>query len=189
MDDLNDTHRRALDATGRIVSAISATQWDDPTPCEEWDVRALTNHLVSGNLWAAELASGKTIDDVGEALDGDLLGNDPSAAYNSSALAAAAAFEAPGALEQPCAVSYGPVPGSVYAGHRILDVVIHGWDLAVATNQDTTIDPSLVSACWEIVEPQLGALQASGAFGQASGDVDAADEQTKLLDSLGRTRG
>ena len=36
-------------------------------------------------------------------------------------------------------MSYGPVPGSVYAGHRFIDVLIHGWDLAKATGQDATI--------------------------------------------------
>ena len=75
-------------------------------------------------------------------LDGDLLGDDPAAAYAASAAAAAAVFRRPGALDAPCAVSYGPVPGSVYAGHRFLDVLVHGWDLAVATGQDYALDPS-----------------------------------------------
>jgi hypothetical protein len=74
-------------------------------------VRALVNHIVAGNLWAAELAAGRTIDDVGDRLDGDVLGGDPLSAYDVSAEAAATAFEAPGALDAPCAVSYGPVPG------------------------------------------------------------------------------
>ena len=64
-----------------------------------------------------------------------MLGADPLGAYDASAAVAAATFEASGALEAPCAVSYGPVPGSVYAGHRFIDVLIHGWDLAVATRR------------------------------------------------------
>ena len=55
---------------------------------------------------------------------------DPLRAYDDSALVAAAVFRAPDAMERPCAVSYGPVPGSVYCGHRFLDVLIHGWDVA-----------------------------------------------------------
>lgn len=74
------------------------------------DVRALVSHLVSGNLWAAELAAGGTIEGVGTRLDGDLLGEDPAGAYEGSAAAAAAVFRRPGALDAPCAVSYGPVP-------------------------------------------------------------------------------
>lgn len=186
MADLNDVHRRALDATRKVIARISAEHWDTPSPCEGWSVRELTNHVVAGNFWAAELASGKTIEEVGSALDGDVLGEDPAGSYRKSAEAAAAAFAAPGALDAPCAVSYGPVPGSVYAGHRIVDVLVHGWDLAKGTGQDTTLDPDLVAACIEIVEPQLDMLQASGAFAPAGEVPTGADPQTKLLTWLGR---
>ncbi|HEX5267979.1 MAG TPA: TIGR03086 family metal-binding protein [Acidimicrobiales bacterium] len=118
MDALNSLHRRALDATGKIVSGIGPGRWRRPTPCEGWDVRALTTHIVAGNLWAVELVGGRTIEEVGNRLDGDVLGSDPSAAYERSAAAAAEAFDVPGALDAPCAVSYGPVPGAVHAGHR-----------------------------------------------------------------------
>src|ERR1700730_7856979 len=63
--------------------------------------------------------------------------SDPAAPYAVSAKAASDVFHRPGALDAPCAVSYGPVPGSVYAGHRLIDVLIHGWDLAIATGQDS----------------------------------------------------
>ncbi len=186
MENLTHLHRRALDATGHIVAGIGPDQWTAPTPCEGWDVRTLTNHVVSGNLWAAELAAGKTIDQVGTALDGDLLGEDAVTFYRQSADAAAAAFEAPGALDAPCALSYGPVPGSLYAGHRVVDVFIHGWDLAAATGQDTRLDPDLLAACTQIVEPQLDGLRASGAFGDAIEVPADADSQTQLLTWLGR---
>ena len=184
--DITELHQRALDATARVVAAVRPEQMTLPTPDDDWDVRALLNHLVSGNLWAAELAAGRTIPEVGDRLDGDVLDGDPSGAYQRSAAAAAAVFRAPGALDAPCAVSYGPVPGSVYAGHRFVDVLIHGWDLATATGQDATLDPDLVAACFEVVEPQADLLRASGAFGH---DVDVpvgADPQTRLLAMLGR---
>jgi uncharacterized protein (TIGR03086 family) len=97
---------------------------------------------------------------------------------------AAQAFEAPGALDAPAAVSYGPVPGSVYAGHRFIDVLIHGWDVATATGQDATLDPPLVERCWDELEPQLGMLQASGMFGIPSTDGENPTE--RLLGALGR---
>src|SRR5215470_12060526 len=154
MTDVAALHAQALDATGRIVRGVPADRWDAATPCADWDARALVNHLVAGNLWAAELAAGNTIEGVGTGLDGDLLGTDPAAAYADSAAAAAAVFRRPGALDAPCAVSYGPVPGSVYAGHRFIDVLVHGWDLAAATGQDYALDPQLMEACLAVVEPQ-----------------------------------
>src|SRR5919198_2685962 len=149
--DLPELHDHALTVTRRYVAAIGDDQWNDPTPDEGWDVRELVNHIVSGNFWAGELARGKTIEEVGDRLDGDVLGNDPVAAYDASARAASDAFHAPGAMEAPCAVSYGPVPGEVYLGHRFIDVLVHGWDVAKATGQDKQLDPELVEACWDVI--------------------------------------
>lgn len=184
--DIAHLHRQALASTYRFVAGIEETQWTLPTPCDGWDVRELVNHLVAGNLWAAELARGRTIDDVGDRLDGDQLGDRPVEAYQASADAAAAAFEVPGALDDPCAVSYGPVPGSVYAGHRFIDVLVHGWDLAVATGQPDGLDPALVDACCTEIEPQLALLRSSGMFGADSTAPPGADAQSRLMVALGR---
>jgi len=115
-----------------------------------------------------------------------VLGDDPVGAYDASAAAAARVFSAPGALDAPCAVSYGPVPGSVYAGHRIIDVLVHGWDIGTATGQDTVLDPALVEVCRRVVEPQADLLRGSGAFGAEVTMPAGADRQTQLLATLGR---
>jgi uncharacterized protein (TIGR03086 family) len=183
---LPEIHEHALGATATVVDGVAERQLDLPTPCDGWSVRELLNHIVGGNFWAAELAVGKTIAEVGDRLDGDNLGDDLQAAYRTSAAAAKAAFNAPGAMDAPCAVSYGPVPGSVYCGHRIVDVVIHGWDLAKATGQDTTLDPELVDAVAAIVAPQIDMLEGSGMFGTTVVIASDADAQTRLLSTLGR---
>ena len=149
-------------------------------------MRALVNHVVAGNLWAAELAAGGTIEGVGDRPDGDVLGPDPAGSYDASAKAAAAVFRRPGALDAPCAVSYGPVPGSVYAGHRFLDVFIHGWDLAAATGQDTALDAGLMQACREVIEPQLEAFRGAGALAGPLPVPAGASDQTRFLAMLGR---
>jgi uncharacterized protein (TIGR03086 family) len=187
MTDIVNVHAQALEATGTIVAGIPPDRWHDPTPCPGWDVRALLNHVVSGNLWAAELAAGATIEGVGGRLDGDVLGGDPVGAYAASAQAAGAAFGRPGALDAPCAVSYGPVPGSVYAGHRFFDVFIHGWDLATATGQDTRLDPVLMQACEEVIGPQLEAFRGAGALASPLPVQPGASAQARFLAMLGRT--
>ncbi len=149
-------------------------------------MHALLNHLVAGNLWAAELGAGVAIEDVGNRLDGDVLGADPAASYATSAAAASATFRRPGALDAPCAVSYGPVPGSVYAGHRFLDVFVHGWDLAVATGQGADLDPGLMQACREVIEPQVAAFRAAGVFGAEPPVPPDATDQQRFLAMLGR---
>jgi uncharacterized protein (TIGR03086 family) len=186
MVDLPEVHARALDGARRSVAGVRDDQWEQTSDCEGWTVRELVNHIVTGNYWAAELGSGLTIEAVGDRLDGDVLGTDPLRAYDDSALIAAAVFRAPGAMEAPCAVSYGPVPGEVYCGHRFLDVLIHGWDVASSTGQDTTLDPELVEACFEVIEPQLDMLVGTGEFGTTVEVPEGASRQTQLLAVLGR---
>lgn len=184
--DLPEAHARALDHTRGIVAGIATAQLTDASPCAGWDVRTLLNHVVSGNLWVGPLVAGQTIDEVGDRFDGDVLGDDPIATYDTSAAIAAAAFRGDGAMDAPVAVSYGPVPGSIYCGHRLLDVLIHGWDLAKATGQDTNLPADLVAACTEVVTPQAELLQASGMFGSTRTVEPDADPQTALLAALGR---
>jgi uncharacterized protein (TIGR03086 family) len=180
---LVESHRKALADTGRIVAGIQDGQLHDATPCTDFDVAALLTHIISGNHWVAPLVEGKTIEDVGNALDGEFTRDQ----YDASAAEADAAFSVPGAMQRPVAVSYGPVPAEVYAGHRFIDVLIHGWDLAVATGQDATLDPALVAACFDVINPQLDLLKSSGMFGSEISVPDDADPQTKLLAILGRS--
>jgi uncharacterized protein (TIGR03086 family) len=182
MRPLPEVHRKALAATGEIVAGIKPDQLDGPTPCEDYDVRGLLQHLISGNYWVAPLVEGKTIAEVGDTLDREFSLED----YDPSAEEANAAFSGPGAMQKPVAVSYGPVPAEVYAGHRFLDVLIHGWDLAKATGQSTRLVPELVDACWEVITPQMDMLKGSGMFGTKVDVAAGADPQTKLLATLGR---
>jgi uncharacterized protein (TIGR03086 family) len=187
MTGIAELHAQALAITDRIVAAIPPDRWQAGTPCPGWDTQALLNHVVSGNLWAAELATGATIESVGGRLDGDVLGTDPARSYTASAKAAAAAFLRPGALDAPCAVSYGPVPGSVYAGHRFIDVFIHGWDLALATGQNTALDARLMEACRQLIEPQLELFRRAGALAAELPVPPGATPQTRFLAMLGRS--
>src|SRR5436190_36908 len=72
-------------------------------------------------------------------------------------------------------------------GQRLLDVAVHGWDLAVATEQPSPLTPEIVAACLQILEPQLDALRASGMFGTEQPIPADADATTRLLLTLGRT--
>jgi hypothetical protein len=91
-----------------------------------------------------------------------------------------------GALDAPCAVSYGPVTGSVYAGHRLIDVLIHGWDLATVTEQDPHSRTTSSRPAARSREPQIGMLRASGAFAGGRPVAPDAGAQARLLTVLGR---
>jgi uncharacterized protein (TIGR03086 family) len=185
--DLPEVHARALAETRRFLAGVGADQWAAPSRCAEWDVRSLVNHVVAGNFWVAPLVGGQTIEQVGDRYDGDVLGDDPLSSYDRSAVEAAEAFGAPGAMDAPVAVSYGPVPGSIYAGHRFIDVLVHGWDIARSTGQYPALDPTLVDACWDVLDPQIDLLAGSGMFGTRIDLPADAPSQARLLGLLGRT--
>lgn len=180
-----ELHQAAGSWMGGIVTGIR-DRWSSPTPCPGWDVRTLLNHVVAENLWVDPLLRGATIDEVGDRLEGDQLRPDPVSAYELSVKQASEAFREPGALQRSVHVSYGDIPGDVYCGHRIIDLAVHGWDLAVATDQDRSLPRELADACWGIVEPQLDVLAHSGVFGAPVRVGDHATSQERLLGALGR---
>ena len=182
---LVEVHERVGLATRRLVAGIASEQWSAPTNCD-MTVRGLVNHIVTGHWWAAELAAGRTISDIGDRLDADVLGSDPLAEYDRALARANVVFSRPGVLERTCRLSYGEVSLAEYCGHRILDTFIHGWDIARATDQDDTLDPDLVDITYAMFEPHAAELQASGAFGTPVPVPAHADTQTKLLAMLGR---
>ena len=81
---LETTYRRSVEFWKGTVREVS-DDWSNPTPCTDWDVRALVNHVVGEDRWTRPLVQGQTIAEVGDRLDGDLLGENPK----GSALAAA----------------------------------------------------------------------------------------------------
>jgi uncharacterized protein (TIGR03086 family) len=177
---------KAMTATSGLLDAVRPDQWGGPTPCTEWNVKQIANHIIGENLWAVELYQGKTIADVGTALDGDLTGDDPAVAYRRSVTVASAAVTAPGAMEATCHLSFGDHSGFDYAAQLFMDALIHGWDIAKATGQNTRLDPDLVGACMPIAELLTGQFRSAGVFGEDLAVSTDADSQTKLLALLGR---
>jgi uncharacterized protein (TIGR03086 family) len=126
-----------------LVAAIGSDQWSAPTPCGDWDVRALLAHVVGGNRVFAAALRGVPIEEARKAL-ADPLGADPVGAYADSAAALAAAFRAPGALERPVTIPFGTVPGAVALHLRIVEALVHGWDLARATGRTVAYPDDVV---------------------------------------------
>lgn len=179
-------HATALAEFDRRVDAIGPDQWHNATPCTEWEVRHLVNHLVTEQLWVPLLLDGATIGDVGDRFDGDQLGADPVAAWKSSATAAREAFTVPGALHRPVELSYGRRPADGYCREMTLDLTVHAWDLARGIGAEPDLDEELVREMLRFVQPQVGQLAGTGLFAAPVEVGDDADAQTRLLALLGR---
>jgi uncharacterized protein (TIGR03086 family) len=139
------TMRDACLATERFVAQVSPEHYGSPTPCSEWDVRALLNHMLGAvHLGQALFADTTPAVMVGPGglPDGDLVGEDPLKAYlvATEGLISAASG---GALDRPHQTPLGEMPGAVLGGFITLDIVVHGWDLATATGQEPVLEPDL----------------------------------------------
>ena len=182
-----DLYRRACDSFGANVHRVRSDQWGLATPCIQWDVRTLVNHVVGENRWAVPLFGGGTIAEVGEQFDGDLLGADPVAAWDESVAEALAAVDEMGAMERTVHLSFGDFPGREYAMQLFADLLVHGWDLARATGQDERLDPELVAACAGWFADLAPSYREAGAVAPRPPVPGDADPQTLLLAEFGRT--
>jgi uncharacterized protein (TIGR03086 family) len=178
-------HRRACEATRAYVAGIKPDQWRHPTN-SEGDVRGLVSHLAAGQHLAAELLRGRSEAEAGPQFSGDLLGHDPLAAYDAACADAQAEIDAPDVLSRICRLEHGDMPAAVWVSIRLMDVFIHGWDLASATGQDTTLDPELVDAVYAEWAPRAEMLRAGGKFAPALDVPAGASAQARLLALLGR---
>ena len=181
----SNQYRRALLRTGRIVAGVRPEQLHDPTPCRDWDVRLLLNHIIGGNYMFAEVARGGTAEATGEMED--YTRPNPGSNYLTSAESVLAAWSEPGVMQRRCRMPFGEIPAPAAVSIHFLDVVVHGWDLARATGQDTAIDADLAEEALDIshgfLSPELRAL---GAFGP---EIPAADDDplhARLVAFMGR---
>jgi uncharacterized protein (TIGR03086 family) len=185
---VDHTHlARAVDGLARRLSDVRSDQWDQPTPCADWDVRTLLHHVVGEFLWMPPLLAGQTIAEVGDRFDGDILGERPQEAASAAAAEALQAAGEPGALERTVHLSFGDVPGGDYLNQVTSDVVIHTWDLARAVGGDEHLDEALVAEVTAYLLPQVDGWRAAGAFGPAVEVAAGADPQTTLLAATGRS--
>jgi uncharacterized protein (TIGR03086 family) len=185
--DVPELHARALDATRRVVVGVGPDQWDVRVETAGTDVRRLVNHVVGGNWEVEPVVGGEPLAEVRARYRGDVLGDDPVVAYDQSAASAAAAFRAPGAMTTPCDMdgSGCPRPGSDYCGNRFVDVLVHGWEIAKVTGQDTRLDPELAESARLVIEPEILALRANGTIQGPLEVPEDAGAQTRLLALFG----
>jgi uncharacterized protein (TIGR03086 family) len=147
MDAVTERLARTGERLTALVGGIAEQQWADPTPCAEWDVAALVRHLVIGNrLFAGVLAARPVSPQV---LQEELGSHGPTLLpgdVEGSVAELVEAFGRPEVLARPVAIPVGTVPGAVAADIRVVENVVHGWDLATATGQQPSYDDADVEA-------------------------------------------
>jgi len=179
-------HAKAAKSIAELVRQIGPGQWDLPTPCTDWTVRDLVAHIVSEARWTPPLLAGLTIEEVGDALDGDLLGADPIAACTEAIDIALESARGPAIGERCVQLSFGVTPAQEYLRQLTADYLIHGWDLATALGVDHRLDPELVSAIGGWFLGQQDGYRAAGAVAEPITVGPDGDPQVRLLAMFGR---
>ncbi|MET7300750.1 TIGR03086 family metal-binding protein [Embleya sp. NPDC005575] len=179
----------------RRLHMVRPEQWTWPTPCSEWNVRQLVNHMTRGNVGYVQLLHGGAGADFIRLRDEDALGADPVAAYIRSVRECAAAFGQPGALERVLDYPLGRVSGQQAIAVRTTDSVIHTWDLARAIGVDDALDAGLVG--WidshldeiyaGLMETPIAVETTNRFFAAPDGEpADDGSPQDRLLHRMGR---
>ena len=188
---LVDLYENVTQHTHGILSRIKQDQADSSTPCTEWDVLALVNHLVGG----AEMVSGclsANPPDIPFGSSGSSYTDEGDLAklaqvYKELTAKALLVAKSPGALEAKVATPIGEMPGSMFLGASCMDNIIHCWDLAKATGQDIRLDPQAVEISYQMFVPEaMDQGRAAGFIGPLISVLEDATIQDKLIAYSGR---
>lgn len=142
----------AAEAAARVVDGVRPELLGAPTPCTEWDVRQLLNHLI---LWTSHSLERRA---HGESVEPELAEKDFAAApefaaeYRAQLGRALAAWSDPAVWERTLPVMGAQTPAADVAALIIAEMILHGWDLAVATGQEYSIAAGAAEAALTAIE-------------------------------------
>ena len=172
--DLLDLFERGTDWAGSKIPAAT-DQLDGSTPCEEWNVRTLLDHMIDSQNYFLATARGEEAS-LPSPSPPSLIGDDPVAQYQETRQATLAAYRESGVVEKT-----GPMLGIAF-----VDQLIHGADLAKATGQDPTMPDDLAQAAFAMVDGRLTPENRGAGFKPAIDAPEGANAQQKLLAYSGR---
>lgn len=130
MDDV-DLLSDVLDKTGGLIAGVQPDQWERRTPCEEWDVRALVEHILGWMQVFDAAANGGSFEGDPAAYQ---LGDDPAGDFRASADSLVAGWRE-GGTDRTVKLTMGEMPAPMVLNMTLMEYMTHGWDLATATGQ------------------------------------------------------
>ncbi|OZV80210.1 TIGR03086 family protein [Micromonospora echinospora] len=177
----SDLLTAAAPETVAVVRGISDDQLDRPTPCQEYAVRDLLGHLFQVVVNFQGLAARRPVDwsEQPDFLTGDW--RDRFAVETGRVIGA---WSEPSALK---GVSPGMgMPQEVVGGMLLLDLTVHGWDLARSTGQPYRADPAVVAELLDLAARLAPTARERGVFGAVVEPADTGDDLDRLLCLTGR---
>ena len=96
------------------------------------------------------------------------------------------AAQKPGAMEKKYQTPFGEMSGGEFMLGAFMDNLVHGWDLAKATGQNTELNENHAQTVFQAFAPMMAGTRQGGAFGPEVSVPDNASIQHKLLGMMGR---
>ncbi len=151
--DPRELFNETLDQARKVIADIPPTQLGNPTPCTEYDVAQVTNHLTGAVRRVADVFSGI---EPGEIDNGHAEPAEGfSAAFDAAASAASEALADPTVLDKTITLPWATLPATTVVQIYSLETVLHTWDIAVATDQESTLDEALADAVFPVATEML----------------------------------
>jgi uncharacterized protein (TIGR03086 family) len=173
------------ESVAAIIEAIPEDASQHPTPCGDWSVRELADHLLRGNLNAVAVLNAVPPPDRSE----DVLTDDWAATQRRSIAGLVAGFTPPGTLAKLYRAPAGEVPGDVLLTLRSVEQTVHGWDLARATGQSVAALNEPAAALYEpsaVLLERLGGRRPNPPFAPSVTVHENSQPIDRLVALLGR---
>jgi uncharacterized protein (TIGR03086 family) len=186
--DVSALDASALAAAGKIIANVHPDQLALATPCAQWRLDALLSHMVGQNYGFAAAIRGATTDRT--VWRNRPVGDDPAGAYDASVDELTAAFAENGRIEtiwMPEVRDTEPFPAPVAISFHVLDLVVHGWDVARTIGVAADFDEDLLAVAWPVAA-RVEAGKHNGP-GKAFDYPVAAPAEAPLLDRIVATLG
>ncbi|MFF7454156.1 TIGR03086 family metal-binding protein [Kitasatospora sp. NPDC008115] len=171
--------------TARLLRSVSEDLWTAPTPCRDWDVRALVNHLAAQHLWVCQAVAGYTPEQIGRRFEGDVLGRNPLGVWAMAVRSASRALNRPGAPDLLVHLPYGLRDAGGYARELTAETVVHGWDLSRALGESVRMPPGAARYALDEFRGYRD-LAGTGRFDPPRAAPPGADAEAVLLALTGR---
>src|SRR4051794_15826109 len=176
-----DLLSRALDQTGQVIGRVRPDQANSPTPCPDWNVRALVNHTVYDLTVFTSMLTGAERGST----DVDLIGEEWQGAYRRASDGLLQTWNKRG-TEGTIQSRMGELPLTWVLGQHMADIAVHGWDLAKATGQSPDLDADVGQASLEWGRQNLKPQFRGQAFGPEVSVPKSAPIYDRLAAFFGR---
>ncbi len=178
--------QHVIATTRTVLENVTADQLQNQSPCAQWDVAGVINHLIGAQaFFAAGLTGQPPTGSDAEPAAGDFL-----TAFDQATQECLDCFEADGAMERVVKMPFGEMPGQAVLGLAMTDMFAHAWDIAKATGQSTDLAPELagqiLASSRQMIQPGFRGADGAAPFGEEQSCPDDAPVADQLAAFLGR---